>query len=64
ATLPREYRKMLGLRRSPLPVVTTTRLVLWAVRTLLGGQSTSEDAARRRIARLESPVSRDGVDER
>lgn len=52
ASIPREYRKLLGLRRSPLPVITATRIVLAVVRRVLGGRSTSEDAARRRIARL------------
>lgn len=52
ASLPVEYRRLLGLRRSPLPVIMATRVVLWGVKTLLGGRSTSEDAARSRIARL------------
>jgi uncharacterized protein (DUF2236 family) len=52
ASIPREYRELLGLRRSPLPVVAATGLVLGAVRRVLGASSTSEDAARRRIARL------------
>jgi uncharacterized protein (DUF2236 family) len=57
ASIPREYRELLGLRRSRLPVVATTGLVLGAVRRVLGGSSTSEDAARRRIARLGEPAS-------
>ena len=52
ASLPEEYRRMLGLRRSRLPVVWATGVVLGAVRKLLGSRSTSEDAARLRIARL------------
>lgn len=52
ASLPPRYRRMLGLRRSPLPVITATRLILRAVERILGGQSSSEDAARARIARL------------
>jgi uncharacterized protein (DUF2236 family) len=52
ASLPREYRRLLGLRRSPLPVVTATRVVLRLVARVLGSSSTSEDAARARIARL------------
>jgi uncharacterized protein (DUF2236 family) len=51
---PREYRRMLGLKRSPLPVVTATRLVLGLVRIVLGPSSTSERAARKRIASLRS----------
>lgn len=53
ASLPAEYRRMLGLRRSRLPVVWATGLVLSAVSAILGSSSTSEDAARARIARLE-----------
>lgn len=52
ASIPREYREMLGLRRSLLPVVWATGAVLRLVRLLLGRSSTSEDAARARIARL------------
>ncbi|MFM9877735.1 MAG: oxygenase MpaB family protein [Rhodoglobus sp.] len=52
ASLDPQYRRMLGLRRSPLPVIGTTRLVLAAVKAILGPSSTSEDAARARIARL------------
>jgi uncharacterized protein (DUF2236 family) len=52
ASIPVEYRRMLGLRRSPLPVVWATGAVLRLVRLLLGASSTSEDAARARINRL------------
>ncbi|TFD31381.1 DUF2236 domain-containing protein [Cryobacterium sp. TMT1-19] len=52
ASIPREYRELLGLRRSLLPVVWGTGAVLRLVRLLLGRSSTSEDAARARIARL------------
>jgi uncharacterized protein (DUF2236 family) len=52
ASIPREYRDMLGLKRSRLPVIWATRLVLGVVRTLLGPSSTSEDAARARLARI------------
>jgi uncharacterized protein (DUF2236 family) len=57
ASIPREYRERLGLRRSPLPVVWATGLVLGGVRLVLGSSSTSEDAARARIARLEATPS-------
>ena len=57
ASIPVEYRRMLGLRRSPLPVVWATGAVLGLVRLLLGGSSTSENAARARIARLDSAGS-------
>lgn len=57
ASLPKRYRKMLGLRRSPLPVVTLTRVLLRMTRRILGSSSTSERAARQRISRLtDSPV--------
>lgn len=52
ASIPKEYRRMLGLRRSPLPVITGTRLVLGFVGAVIGRSSTSEAAARARIARL------------
>jgi uncharacterized protein (DUF2236 family) len=52
ASIPREYRELLGLRRSMLPVVWATGAILGLVRLLLGRSSTSEDAARARIARL------------
>jgi uncharacterized protein (DUF2236 family) len=58
ASIPREYRDMLGLKRSRLPVVWGTRLVLGAVRTLLGPSSTSEDAARARLARITRNAAR------
>jgi uncharacterized protein (DUF2236 family) len=52
ASLPREYRKLLGLRRSWLPVVTGTRILLWGVGLVLGRRSTAEEFALNRIARL------------
>jgi uncharacterized protein (DUF2236 family) len=52
ASLPREYRKLLGLRRSRLPVVTGTRILLWGVGLVLGRRSTAEEFALNRIARL------------
>lgn len=54
ASIPPEYRRLLGLRRSPFPVIRGTRILLGGVRFLLGASSTSEDAARSRIARLEA----------
>ncbi len=57
ASLPVEHRRMLGLRRSPLPVIWATGVVLSAVKALLGASSTSEDAARGRNARLASVES-------
>jgi uncharacterized protein (DUF2236 family) len=52
ASLPVKYRRLLGLRRSPLPVVWATGVILRVVGVVLGSRSTSEDAARARIARL------------
>jgi uncharacterized protein (DUF2236 family) len=52
ATIPREYRRVLGLRRSPLPVKTLTRLVLAGAGRALGAGPTSADLARQRIAKL------------
>ncbi len=52
ASLPDEHRKLLGLRRSPLPVIWATGLVLRAVGRILGTSSTSEDAARARLTRI------------
>jgi len=53
ATIPHRYRRLLGLRRSPLPVVTMTRLVLAvSLRTLSSGPR-AQDFARRRLQRLE-----------
>lgn len=52
ASIPAEYRRMLGLRRAWWPAVTATRLILLLVGALLGRSSTSEDAARARLARL------------
>lgn len=52
ASLPPSYRQRLGLKRSPLPVIWATGAVLRGVELVLGRSSTSEDAARNRIARL------------
>ena len=54
ASLPVQYRRMLGLRRSPFPVITLTRLLLRFLRFVLGPASTSERAARDRIQNLNS----------
>lgn len=53
ASLPEEHRALLGFRRSPLPVIWATRVVLRSVGRILGSSSTSEDAARTRLARIE-----------
>lgn len=58
ASLPREYREMLGLRRTWLPAITATRVMLGVIGMLLGSTSSSEEAALRRIARLETADAR------
>ena len=54
ATIPQRYRRLLGLRRSPLPVVTGTRIVLGiAGRALASGDGKpAQDWARQRLRRL------------
>ena len=54
ASIPQEYRVMLGLKRPWWPAITATRAVLGLVRLVLGSSSSSEDAARVRIARLDA----------
>ncbi len=45
-------RRLLGLSARPFPAIAATGAVLRSVRSVLGNRSTSEDAARARIARL------------
>jgi uncharacterized protein (DUF2236 family) len=52
ASIPADYRRLLGLRRPWWPAITTTRAVLVVAGRILGTSSTSEVAARRRLARL------------
>jgi uncharacterized protein (DUF2236 family) len=52
ASLPSDYRRMLGLRRPWWPAMTATRIALRAMAALLGRPSSSEAAARVRIAGL------------
>lgn len=47
-----EHRRMLGLSEPVFPAVAATGAVLRTARSLLGERSTSEEAARDRIARL------------
>lgn len=56
ASIPLEYRAVLGLKRPWWPAITLTRLILGILRWVLGPSSTSEDAARIRISRLDSSV--------
>ena len=54
ATIPRRYRRLLGIRRIPLPVITATRVVLVvADRALNSGGPRANDRARERLRRLE-----------
>ncbi|WP_052226822.1 oxygenase MpaB family protein [Microbacterium mangrovi] len=48
ASLPRRYRKLLGLRRPLLPVVTATRVVLAISSQALGSGPRAQDFARQR----------------
>ncbi|MGK0716632.1 oxygenase MpaB family protein [Leucobacter sp. W1153] len=54
ASLEPQYRDMLGLKRSPFPVIWLTGVLLRLMRVVLGPASSSEAAARKRIAHLES----------
>lgn len=47
-----EQRRLLGLSAPPFPAVAATGAVLRSVRAMLGGRSTSEDAALARMARI------------
>lgn len=54
ATIPRRYRRLLGVRRSWLPVVTATRVVLWFAERGLGSGPRAHDMARLRLRRLDA----------
>lgn len=53
ASIPRRYRRMLGVRRWPLPVLTLTRVVLRITERALGSGPRAQDMARQRLRRLE-----------
>lgn len=58
ATIPAPYRRLLGIRRVPLPVVTVNRAVLAVAQRALGSGPRAQDFARRRLRRLsESDVA-------
>jgi len=59
ASLPRRYRKLLGLRRTPLPVVTATRIVLAVSSRVLGSGPRAQDFARQRHRRLQNEIIAD-----
>lgn len=52
ASLPRSYRQLLGVRRTVLPVVTATRVVLAVSKRALGAGPRAQDFARERHRRL------------
>jgi len=52
ATIPAQYRAMLGLSRPWWPAITLTRLILVLTGIVLGGESTSKKRAMERIQRL------------
>lgn len=52
ASLPVRYRRLLGLRRTPLPVVTLTRVVLAVSARALARGPRAQDFARDRLRRL------------
>lgn len=54
ASLPVEYRRLLGLRRSPLPVKLLTRAALFVAGRALRGGKRAQDYARERVARVRS----------
>ena len=54
STIPQEYLDYLGLKKPRWPAKWLTGVILKCVRIVLGPSSTSEDAARRRIARIEA----------
>lgn len=56
ATIPREYRRLLGVRRSWMPVVTATRLVLFFAQRSLGTGPRAHDMARLRLRRLDGAL--------
>ncbi|WP_336625117.1 MULTISPECIES: oxygenase MpaB family protein [unclassified Microbacterium] len=59
AAIPREYRRLLGVRRSWFPAVTATRLVLWIAQRSLGTGPRAHDIARIRLRRLDAAVPQD-----
>jgi hypothetical protein len=54
ASLPAEYRRLLGLRRPWWPAITATGIALRLMGALLGRPSSGEAAARLRISRLQN----------
>ncbi|GHF09578.1 oxygenase MpaB family protein [Pseudolysinimonas yzui] len=52
ATIPAPYRRMLGVRRSILPVRALTGVALWAAGRAIGSGPRAQDFARMRLRRL------------
>ncbi len=52
ATIPPHLRRLLGVRRTPLPVVSVTRLILATTERALGAGPRAQDMARQRLRRL------------
>jgi len=57
ATIPAPYRRMLGVRRSILPVRALTGLALRLAQRALGSGPRAQDFARMRLRRLEAAAS-------
>lgn len=57
ATIPAPYRTMIGIRRVPLPILTTARVTLWALRKIIGPTSPAELHALSRHARIQHAAS-------
>jgi hypothetical protein len=59
STIPAPYRRMLGLRRSPVPVRALTGVVLRVAERAIGAGPRAQDFARVRLRRLgvEPPLS-------
>lgn len=56
ATIPPEYRRLLGVRRAWWPAVTAVRVILFFAQRSLGSGPRAHDYARRRLRRLESAL--------
>ncbi|CAN5566268.1 hypothetical protein BH09ACT4_BH09ACT4_17370 [soil metagenome] len=60
ASIPVEYRRLLGVRRAWWPAITTTRFVLWSAAAVLagGGAPSARERATARVARLRASVDK------
>lgn len=64
ASLPAQYRSLLGLRRPWWPAITATRIALWGMRAVLGTESSSMRYTQSRLSRLATDSSPSPVDAR